>query len=161
MRCGCGCRRKWTFWGGCGSVRPWRWEALRAGGLRGACCVLCLPGGPRGGRDLEILIDCPVVVLMCPEGVVAAAERALWCAALGRRRAACVLSVLLFGAGGLYAAWYLGFPWAPAAVFWVLAGAGACSVVFLAWFLAALLVDLAVSPCGRRRVVLESAGRKR
>lgn len=88
-------------------------------------------------------------------------ERAVWRAALGRRRAACVLSVFLLGAGGLCAAWLLGFPWAPAAVFWILAGAGACGAVLLAWFLAALFVDLVVCPRGRRCVMPEPAGRKR
>lgn len=88
-------------------------------------------------------------------------ERALWRAALARRRAACVLSLLLFGAGGLCAAWCLGLPWAPAAVFWALAGAGACAAVFLAWFLAALFVDLVVCPRGRRRVVLEPTSWRR
>jgi len=77
-------------------------------------------------------------------------ERALWRAALARRRAACVLSVLLLAAGGLCAAWYLGLPWALAAAFWVLAGVGACAAVLLAWFLAALFVDLVVCPRGRR-----------
>jgi len=88
-------------------------------------------------------------------------ERALWCAARVRRWLRWALVVLLLGAGGLVAAWHLGLPWAPVAVFWALAGGGACAAAFLVWLLAAVFVDLVFCPRGRRRVVLEPAGSKR
>lgn len=77
-------------------------------------------------------------------------ERALWRAARARRRAACILALLILLACGLLAAWRLGLPWAPAAAFCISAAAGACAAAFLIWLAAALLVDLALCPRGRR-----------
>ena len=65
-------------------------------------------------------------------------------------RGARVLSLLLAGTASLCAARRLALPWAPAAAFWALAGAGACGAVFLAWFLAALFSDLVLCPRGHR-----------
>lgn len=77
-------------------------------------------------------------------------ERALARAARARRRATCALALLMLLACGLSAAWRLGLPWAPAVAFWTLAVAGTCLAAFLAWFVAALVTDLALCPRGRR-----------
>lgn len=87
-------------------------------------------------------------------------ERALWRAARVRRWLRWALVVLLLGAGGLVAAWHLGLPWAPVAVFWALAGGGACAAAFLVWFVVALFVDVALCPRGRRGAALRSASRE-